>query len=62
LKTEDKKMKIKAKRKHEVLIIGDSHVRGCAAAVSPNLGENFEVTGRVIGDLSLMWRRKKLQP
>jgi hypothetical protein len=47
-KTEVKKIRTKARRKHKILIIGDSHARGCAAEVTLNLDENFEVTGLVM--------------
>jgi hypothetical protein len=47
-KTEDRKINIKVRRKHKVLIIGDSHARGCAVEVTPNLDENFEVTDLVM--------------
>jgi hypothetical protein len=45
-KTKDRKIKTKGRRKHKVPIIGDSHVRGCAAEVSLNLDE--KVTGLVM--------------
>jgi hypothetical protein len=47
-KTEERKIKTMRRRKHEVLIIGDSHARGCAAEVSANLDEDFEVSGLVM--------------
>ena len=37
-----------SKRKRKVVIIGDSHARGCAAEVSSNLGKAFEVSGIVM--------------
>jgi len=43
---EDRKRGIR--KKHKVYIIGDSHARGCAAEVTHNLGETFEVTGYVM--------------
>jgi hypothetical protein len=48
LKTGVEKIRTKARRKHKVLIIGDSHARGCPVEVTPNLDENFEVTGLVM--------------
>ena len=47
-KTDDRKIKTTTRRKHKVLIIGDSHARGCAAEVSPNLKEDFNVSGLVM--------------
>jgi hypothetical protein len=47
-KTEGREKMIMARRKHEVLIIGDSHTKGCVAEVSPNFGEDFEVSGLVM--------------
>jgi hypothetical protein len=47
-KTEDRKIKTKGRRKHKIHITGDSHARGCAAEVTPNLDEIFEVTGLVM--------------
>jgi hypothetical protein len=44
----DGKIKITTGRKHKVLIIGDSHARGCAAEVSSNLNEHFDVSGLVM--------------
>jgi hypothetical protein len=35
------------KKQHKVVVIGDSHARGCAAKLIENLGESFEVTGFV---------------
>jgi hypothetical protein len=52
-KTEDRKIETKARRKHKLLITGDSHVRGCTAEVSPNLDENFKVRGLVMPDSRL---------
>ena len=34
-------------RKHKIIIIGDSHARGCAAEIKANLDEGFEVQGFV---------------
>jgi hypothetical protein len=34
-------------RKHKILIIGDSHARGCAAEIKANLSKEFEVQGFV---------------
>jgi lysophospholipase L1-like esterase len=34
-------------RKHKVLLIGDSHLRGCAANMKLNLSDNFEICGYV---------------
>jgi hypothetical protein len=34
-------------RKHKIIIIGDSHARGCAAEIKANLNEGFEVQGFV---------------
>lgn len=47
-KTEDSKIKAKERIKHKVLIIGDSHARGCVAEDSPNLDEHFEASGLVM--------------
>jgi hypothetical protein len=35
------------RKKHKVIIVGDSHARGCAAELSRNLGETSEITGYV---------------
>jgi hypothetical protein len=47
-KTEERKMKTMVRRKHKVLIIGASHVIGCAVEVSPNLDKDFEGSGLVM--------------
>ena len=36
------------KNKHKIIVIGDSHARGCAAEIQLNLDEHFEVQGFVI--------------
>ena len=36
------------RKKKKIVIIGDSHARGCAAEVSNCMGKSFEVTGTVI--------------
>jgi hypothetical protein len=36
-----------AKKKHKIIVIGDSHARGCAAEIQLNLDEGFEVQGFV---------------
>jgi hypothetical protein len=38
----------KESRKHKILIIGDSHARGCAANLKSSLNETFEVMGTVM--------------
>jgi hypothetical protein len=35
------------KKHHKVVVVGDSHARGCATKLIDNLGEAFEVTGFV---------------
>jgi len=30
--------------KHKIIVIGDSHGRGCAAEIKSNLDENFDIT------------------
>jgi lysophospholipase L1-like esterase len=40
--------KLPKPRKNKILIIGDSHARGCVAELSSTLGENFEVKGTVM--------------
>jgi hypothetical protein len=35
------------KKEHKVVVVGDSYARGCAAKLTENLGELFEVTGFV---------------
>jgi hypothetical protein len=35
------------KKQHTVMVIGDSHARGCAAKLMEKLGKSFEVTGIV---------------
>jgi hypothetical protein len=47
-KTYDRKIKTTTRKKHKVLIISDSHARGCAAEVSPNLNKDFEVSSLVM--------------
>jgi hypothetical protein len=34
-------------KKHKIIVIGDSHARGCAAEIKLNLDEGFEVQGFV---------------
>jgi hypothetical protein len=41
------------KKQHKVVVVGDSHARGCAAKLTENLGEAFEVTGFVKPGTSL---------
>jgi len=48
VKNESKVMVQRAKnkhmgKKHKIIIIGDSHARGCAAEIKLNLDEGFEV-------------------
>jgi hypothetical protein len=43
----ENKAKYLEDRKHKVLMIGDSHVRGCAASMVASLDERFEVCGVV---------------
>jgi hypothetical protein len=38
---------VPGKRKQKVIIIGDSHAKGCAAEITHKLGPTFEVTGYV---------------
>jgi len=38
---------VPGKRKQKVIIIGDSHAKGCAAEITHNLERTFEVTGYV---------------
>ena len=44
---------IQKPRKSKILIIDDSHARGCAAELSSTLGETFEVKGTVMPGSSL---------
>jgi hypothetical protein len=39
--------RIQKKKKHKVILIGDSHARGCAEKLSGYLGTAYEVTGYV---------------
>jgi hypothetical protein len=50
---EDRRRGDLVRKKHEVIIIGDSHVRRCATEITHNLGETFEVTGFVKPDTRL---------
>lgn len=52
-RTDDRKIKTKMRSKHKVLIIGDSHARGCTAEVSHNLNEHFDISGLVISGSKL---------
>ena len=36
-----------AKKKHKIIVIGDSHERGCATEIQLNLDEGFGVQGFV---------------
>jgi len=48
LKTgDDYNKKTSNKKQNKIIILGDSHVRGCAQEVQHNLGHNFEVQGIV---------------
>jgi len=52
MKNESRDMVQRAKnkhveKKHKIIVIGDSHARGCAAEIKLNLDENFEVQGFV---------------
>ena len=47
-KIEDVKKVIIVWKRHKVIIIGDSHVRGCVTEVSQNLGETFDISGFVM--------------
>ena len=38
---------VSGERKQKVIIIGDSHAKGCAAEITHNLGTTFEITGYV---------------
>jgi hypothetical protein len=38
---------VPGKRKQKIIIIGDSHAKGCAATITHNLRRTFEVTGYV---------------
>jgi hypothetical protein len=38
-----KKERTLARKEHKVVINGDSHARGCAAELTLNLRENFDV-------------------
>ena len=50
-KEDREKMRKKAnkqkEKKHRIVVIGDSHARGCAAEIKSNLDENFDVQGFV---------------
>jgi hypothetical protein len=37
------KIKKQIENKHKVIIIGDSHARGCAAEIKTNLKEDYEL-------------------
>jgi hypothetical protein len=49
-----KKQTLSKKTKHKVLIIGDSHGRGCASKVKYNLENGFEVQGVIKPGAGLM--------
>jgi hypothetical protein len=40
-----KKTNKQKEKKHRIIVIGDSHARGCAAEIQSNLDEDFEVQG-----------------
>jgi hypothetical protein len=40
-----KKTNKQKEKKHRIIVIGDSHGRGCAAEIKSNLDEDFEVQG-----------------
>jgi len=42
-----KKTNKQKEKKHRIIVIGDSHARGCAAEIKSNLDETFEVRGFV---------------
>jgi hypothetical protein len=44
---ETKQKAILEKKQHKIMVVGDSHARGCATQLIGNLGEAFEVTGFV---------------
>ena len=52
-KIEDVKKVIIVWERHKVIIIGDSHVRGCVTEVSQNLVETFDISGFVISGTRL---------
>ena len=35
-------------KKHKIIVIGDSHARGCAAEIKLNVDEGFEVQGFIM--------------
>jgi hypothetical protein len=51
-------------KKHKIVVIGDSHAKGCAAELANIMRKSGEVTGTVIPEqemkLSRHWLRKKL--
>jgi hypothetical protein len=46
-RSENRTKGVPGTRRQKVIIIGDSHARGCAAEITHNLGRTFEVTGYV---------------
>ena len=42
-----KKINKQKEKKHRIIVIGDSHARGCAAEIKSNLDDDFEVQGFV---------------
>jgi len=43
----DYNKKTSNKKKNKIIILGDSHMRGCVQKVQHNLRQDFEVQGRV---------------
>jgi len=46
-KGKTKKKKTSSKKQNKIIILGDSHTKGCAQEVQHNLGHDFEVYGMV---------------
>jgi hypothetical protein len=41
------KSNVQSNKEHKIVIIGDSHARGCASNVKHNLKDNFKTSGNV---------------
>ena len=42
-----KKENKQKKKKHRIIVTGDSHARGCATKIKSNLDENYDIQGFV---------------